>query len=100
VYRHFALLDRPVGQATGIPGRTGEKKRAPGYAALRVMEQHLAAHDFFAAGTYTLADIGPYACTHVAAEGGFELAAFPNIPAWLDRVASQPACIDMRHVPR
>jgi glutathione S-transferase len=76
------------------------KKRGPGYAALRVMEQHLAVHDFFAAGRYTLADIGLYAYTHVAPEGGFELGAFPNISAWLDRVAAQPGHIDIRHVPR
>jgi glutathione S-transferase len=74
-------------------------KRGPGLAALQVMEQHLARHDYFVAGRYTLADIGLYAYTHVAPEGGFELAAFPHILAWLDRVASQPDYIDIRHIP-
>ena len=32
----------------------------------------------------TLADIALYAYTHVAHEGGFELAAYPAIRAWLD----------------
>lgn len=76
------------------------KKRGPGFAALRVMEQHLAAHDFFVAGRYSIADIGLYAYTHVAPEGGFELEAFPNISAWLERVASQPGHIDIGHLPR
>jgi len=75
------------------------EKRAPGQAALRIMNQHLAHHDFFVAGRYSIADIGLYAYTHVAQEGGFDLSAYPNILAWLDRVASQPAYIDIRQVP-
>jgi len=75
------------------------EKRAPGEAALRIMNQHLAQHDFFVAGRYSIADIGLYAYTHVAPEGGFELTAYPNILAWLDRVASQPAYIDIRQLP-
>lgn len=76
------------------------EKRAPGQAALRIMNQHLAQHDFFVAGRYSLADIGLYAYTHVAPEGGFELTAYPNILAWLDRIASQPGHIEIRHIPR
>ena len=75
------------------------EKRAPGQAALRIMNQHLAHHDFFVAGRYSIADIGLYAYTHVVPEGGFDLSAYPNILAWLDRVASQPAYIDIRQVP-
>jgi glutathione S-transferase len=75
------------------------EKRAPGQAALRIMDQHLARHDFFVAGRYSLADIGLYAYTHVAPEGGFELTAYPHILAWLDRVASQPGYIDIRQAP-
>src|ERR671938_493278 len=33
-----------------------EARRRDGYAALDAMEGHLAAHDFFAAGRYTIAD--------------------------------------------
>ena len=76
------------------------KKRDPGHAALRVMEQHLGRHDYFVDERYTAADIGLYAYTHVAPEGGFALDAYPNIRAWLDRVASQPGYIDIRHLPR
>jgi glutathione S-transferase len=75
------------------------EKRAPGQAALRIMDQHLARHDFFVAGRYSHADIGLYAYTHVAPEGGFELTAYPHILAWLDRVASQPGYIDIRQAP-
>ena len=61
-----------------------------GYRALGVMEKHLATHDFFAAGRYTIADIALYAYTHVAHECDFDLQAFPAVRAWLNRVADQP----------
>ena len=58
-----------------------------GYAALDVMEQHLARHPFFVDDRYGLADIALYGYTHVADEGGFDLDAYPHINAWLARVA-------------
>ena len=42
------------------------------------------------AGRYTLADIGLYAYTHVAAEGGFPLDRYPAIRAWCARIAARP----------
>jgi glutathione S-transferase len=66
-----------------------------GYQALGIMEQHLAARDFFAADRYTVADIALYAYTHCAPESGFELDAFPAIRAWLARVAAQPGHVPM-----
>ncbi len=65
-----------------------------GNHALAVMERHLEREPFFAAGRYTVADIALYAYTHCAADGGFELSAYPAIGRWLQRVRSQP-----RHVP-
>ena len=67
-----------------------ESKRDGGYRALAVMDGHLAGAAFFAAGRYTVADIALYAYTHVAGEGGFDLARFPSITAWLERVEAQP----------
>lgn len=72
-----------------------EEKQAPGYAALGVMERHLANRQFFVGERYTIADIGLYAYTHVAHEGGFDLSGFPAVQAWLERVRSQPAHITM-----
>ncbi len=65
-------------------------KRAAGDAALRLMDEHLAARRYFAGDRLSLADIALYAYTHVAEEGGFDLAAFPTVSAWLDRVAAEP----------
>lgn len=61
-----------------------------GHAALGVMERRLADHPFLVADRYTIADIGLYAYTHVAGEGGFDLAGYPGVRAWLARVAGQP----------
>ena len=74
-------------------GRTGDilaEKQRRGNAALALMEQHLAANDFFAAGRYTIADIALYGYTQAAGEGGFDLSRYPAVGAWLARVASQP----------
>ena len=67
----------------------------PGYAALGVMEGHLNSRDWFAGERYSNADVALYAYTHCAEEGGFDLARFPAIRAWLDRVRSQPLHIAM-----
>jgi glutathione S-transferase len=69
-------------------------KRDPGYAALGVMEGRLRRRPFFVADRYSIADVALYAYTHVAHEGGFDLAGFPSVREWLARVAGQP-----RHVP-
>jgi glutathione S-transferase len=76
------------------------KKQEKGYAALDVMEGHLGAHDYFAAGQYTVADIALYAYTHVAEEGGFELDRYPRLQAWLRRIADQPGHQLMNTPPR
>ncbi len=75
-----------------------ERKRAGGHAALGVMEGHLRSHAFFAADTFTIADIALYAYTHVAHEGGFDLSGYPAVKAWLDRVAGQPGYVPITAV--
>jgi len=74
-----------------------DAKRPGGYAALGVMERALAERDWLVAGAgrCTIADIALYAYTHVAHEGGFDLAGFPAIRAWLDRVAALPGYAPM-----
>jgi len=66
-----------------------------GYRALAVMEKHLEAHRFFAADRYTIADIALYAYTHIAHLCDFDLAHFPAVRAWLDRVSEQPGFVAM-----
>jgi len=73
-----------------------QKKRELGYAALEVMEKHLSDRTFFVGERYTIADIGLFAYTHVAHEGGFDLRQFPAINTWLERVKVQPKYISMQ----
>jgi glutathione S-transferase len=61
-----------------------------GYQALDVMERHLVSRRFFVGERHTIADIALYAYTHVAHEGGFDLAAYPSVRAWLARVTAEP----------
>lgn len=69
-------------------------RRDGGWAALRVMEGHLANHDFFV-GDYSIADTALFAYTHVSHEGGFPLEDFPKIRSWITRVKAQPGFIGM-----
>jgi glutathione S-transferase len=70
-------------------------KQAGAEEALAVMEGHLAARPFFVGNRLTLADIALYAYTHVAGEGGFDLARCPAVHAWLARVAAVPGHVPM-----
>ena len=83
-WKHYLPKLSPL-QEMDLPNRM-----KGGYAALDVMEKHLAKNSFFVDGRYGLADIALYAYTHVADEGGFDLARFPAITAWLERVQAQP----------
>jgi len=83
---HFGLLEQNRAQLA--------ERVKNGYAALGVMESHLAKRAFFVGERYSIADIALYAYTHVAPEGKFDLAPYPAVRAWLERVRSQP-----KHIP-
>ncbi len=87
---------------TFAPKEQLEKKRhlvpewhAKGNAALAVMQRHLTDRDWFAGGGYSIADIALYGYTHCAADGGFDLSAYPAVATWLRRVASEPGHIPL-----
>lgn len=69
--------------------------RERSHEALRVMEHHLASHDWFTGEHYGIADIALFAYTHVAPQGGVSLDAYPAIRAWLARVQSTPGFVPM-----
>lgn len=73
-----------------------QEKQLGGYAALDVLEQRLAGHDYLTDAGFTIADIALYAYTHVADEGGFDLAAYASIRLWLDRIAARETYVAMR----
>lgn len=81
----LSILKQPEEHAEQL-----KHKHRLGNVALQVMEKHLSRHNFLVGNTYTIADIGLYAYTHVAGEGGFDLTKYPAVQAWLQRVATHP----------
>ncbi|WP_268800521.1 glutathione S-transferase family protein [Pseudomonas huanghezhanensis] len=82
----------------GLPQERLEEYKAmhkQGYRALKVMEQQLIRTPFLVGDEFSIADIALYAYTHVAHQGGFDLAQFPAIEQWLLRVKQQPGYIGM-----
>ncbi|UYN95107.1 MAG: glutathione S-transferase family protein [Enhydrobacter sp.] len=90
-WKHYLPTLTPL-QEMDLPNRM-----KGGYAALGVMDRYLADRDFFVDGRFGLADVALYAYTHVADEGGFDLAGYPNVRAWLARVAGRPRHVTIQH---
>jgi glutathione S-transferase len=65
-------------------------RRKRGYDALDVMENALKGQDWLLGGAPSIADISLYAYTHVADQGGFDLARFPAVRAWIERFPALP----------
>ncbi len=60
-----------------------------GNAALARMEQHLNAALYLVGPALSLADIALLAYTRAASRGGFDLASYPSVVAWIARTESQ-----------
>jgi glutathione S-transferase len=88
-----SILTAPERAAQRTPERLASLLDG-GNHALGVMERRLGEAEWIAGDAYSVADIALYAYTHVAHEGGFDLACYPGVRAWLDRVSAQPG-----HVP-
>lgn len=72
-----------------------EERRKAGYKALGVMEQVLSDAPFMAGEDFTLADVSLFAYTHVAHDGGFDLAGYPAIRDWIERIRERPRFLPM-----
>lgn len=57
-----------------------------GEAALQRLEDGLAGSDFLVGNSLSLADVALVAYTRMAEDGGFRLADFPRVQAWIARV--------------
>ena len=69
--------------------------RERGYDAFAVMERHLSTQGWFTGARYGIADIALFAYTGVAGDGGFDLAPYPSLRDWLDRVRATPGFVGM-----
>ena len=99
-YSHepYVAVARFIQFYLGLPQERLEEYRKlqkRGYKALDVMEQQLARTSYLVGEDYSIADVTLYAYTHVAHQGGFDLAGYPSIQAWLQRVASHPRHVTM-----
>lgn len=90
VYPHRAKEATPEKLAATLAG--GEK-------ALGVMEEQLGKTPFFAGDAMSVADIALYAYTHEAHVGGFDLALYPSVTAWLRRVEADPGHVPITWLP-
>jgi glutathione S-transferase len=98
-YSHEPYVATPRFILKHLPADSPRRAELPqrlerGRAALAVMEQHLEGKRFFVGDRYSIADIALYAYTHVADEATLDLAPYPNVVAWMGRVADRP-----RHIP-
>lgn len=85
-----ALQYYPHRRAGATPERMADLL-ASGHALLGIMETRLASRDWLVGGAVSLADICLYAYSHTAgSRGGFDMARFPAIGRWLDRIAALP----------
>ncbi|CAB3901388.1 Disulfide-bond oxidoreductase YfcG [Achromobacter aegrifaciens] len=72
---------------------------ARAHALLKVMDGELAARDFLAGTTPTIADVACYAYVAHAPEGNVSLEAYPHVRAWLGRIESLPRFVPMASSP-
>jgi glutathione S-transferase len=75
---HMLYLGKPKESRDPQKVERGEK-------ALDFMDAQLKGRTHLVGGTLTIADISLLAYTHVAHEGGFDLATRPNVQAWIAR---------------
>jgi len=70
-------------------------KRKLGNEALQRMDRHLADRKWFVGDAMSLADLCLFAYTHVADEADFDLALYPNVVEWMERIMTQPGHVSM-----
>ena len=99
-YSHepYIAVARFINLYLGLPDERRQEyaaKQEGGHRALTVMQQQLAATPFLLGEQPTLADVSLFAYTHVAHEGGFDLAAYPVIVGWVERITALPGFTPM-----
>ena len=90
-----SLRHYPSRRAQATPERMAELLER-GHELLGIMERHLATRQWLVGDAVSLADICLYAYTHTAeSRGGYDMARFPAINAWLARVAAMPGYVGL-----
>lgn len=92
VRRSLILYPERAAQAT--PERMAALLEG-GNKALGVMETQLARTPWLVGDSISVADIALYVYTQDANVAGYDMAKFPNVAAWLDRVRAAPGYVGM-----
>jgi glutathione S-transferase len=64
------------------------------HVVLRLIDDHLAAREFFVGDRYSVADIAIYGYTHLAHEAGIDMEPYANVRGWFVRVEQQPGYLE------
>jgi glutathione S-transferase len=83
-----------LGEREKYAGELESKWRA-GNKALAAVDGHLDGRHWLVGDGFTVADISIYAYTHVAEDGDFDLGQYPNVQAWIGRVAAVPGYVTL-----
>jgi glutathione S-transferase len=67
---------------------------ATGRSALEMLDLHLDGRGFLVGDRCSIADVGCFGYAHVAEDAGYDLADFPHVASWLDRVRGLPRFVD------
>jgi glutathione S-transferase len=87
--RFWKLTGRDVGRAAEL-----EAKLLHGTRTLAGLDAALRERPFLVGERYTIADLVLFAYTHVAPEAGLDLAPFPSLRRWIERVRATPRFVD------
>ncbi|WP_431634774.1 glutathione S-transferase family protein [Dyella sp. KULCS107] len=91
--RHWTLTGKLARRAPAIV----EAKQAAAQRTLAILERELSLRPFLAGDAYTIADIAVFAYGSRAEEAGLSLDAYPQLRAWIARVAAQPGHLAEMH---
>jgi glutathione S-transferase len=82
------------GIADQMAGRIADFQEGA-YAALAKADDWLKSHDWLVDNRYTIADIGLFGYVSMAPQGGYDMARFPHLGAWLTRVKARPGWVPL-----
>ncbi len=99
-YSHepYIAVARFIAKYLGLPDNKKDEytaKQEGGHKALAVMEQQLLHSPYLVGNHLSIADISLYGYTHVADEGGFDLAEYPAIQRWIKNIQQLPNYVPM-----
>ncbi|MEP2943225.1 MAG: glutathione S-transferase [Hyphomicrobiales bacterium] len=84
--RLVKVFDAPLDHAAAV---------TKAHSLFKIMEAHLEGRNWLATDTITIADVAGYSYIAHAPEGGVDLAPYPNIRTWIDRIEREPNFVGM-----